>query len=744
MAAGAIVAAALAVLVPSTYAADAFEPNDTRGTATTLLLDVARSSYLFTSGDEDFYRIVTPRAGHLRITLDVPDGVDYSLSIAEASRLDGEASRRLGRGLDEEVFLTAPSGDNIYFVRVWSNGDHSETEAYSLSATLSFFDDTYEDNSFASNAAFIDPGTYRSKVYSVDDRDWFRFELVAAGTFSLVLDVPTSSDLRLLLYSVSGELATSLGESDVPGAGSDESIGWTADGPGSFVVMVAGYPPSRSESYALTLTGTNLKVFHANRDDFDGRGGAEFAVYRAATGTWRVRNRPDVQFGQPGDIPVAGDYNGDGLADIAVYRPATGTWYVRDQPTVQFGEPGDIPVPGDYNGDLFTDMAVYRPSTGFWYVRNQLAVQFGGGADVPIPADYDGDGDDDVAVYRPATAYWYVRGQFAVQHGQLLDVPVPGDYNGDGRGDVAVYRASTGVWDVRNQFTTILGGAGYRPVARDYDGDGDTDPAVFELSTGKWRIRNRDVEVFGQAGDVPVARDVLTVNRAIADFNGDGVTDVAVYWRATGHWLVNRNFAVQFGDGDDRPVPADYDRNGVVDIAVYRPSTGMWYVRDQFGVQFGDPGDVPIPGDYDGDGRADIAVYRPSTGTWFVRNRFAVQFGDPGDIPVPGDYNGDGVTDVAVYRPSTGKMGTSATSWRCSSATREICRFPVTTTATDGWTSRCSGRPPRRGSFRASSRWRSDSPATSRCRAITTATASRIRPPTGLLTERGTCGISFP
>ena len=573
----ALVVAALAVLVQGAYAADTFEPNDTRETATNLPLGVARSSYLFTSNDEDWYRVVTTRAGHLRVRLDVPDGVDYSLSISPYNMFYTDVSNRPGHGLDEEVMATSPPHEDIYFVRVWSSGgDYSEVQPYALSTTLSFFDDTYEDNGYGPDGVRIGPGTYRSKVYSLGDFDWFRFELRAAGTFSVALDVPPSADLRLLIYSLSGGLAFFVGESDSAGTGVDESIVRTMDGPGSFMVLVAGYPPSTSESYALTLTGTNLKVVHAARDDFDRGGSADLAVYRAATGIWHIRNQPDVQFGQPGDIPVAGDYNGDGAADVAIYRPATGHWYVRDQSTVQFGEPGDIPVPGDYNGDLYTDIAVYRPSTGFWYVRNQLAVQFGGGADVPIPADYDGDGDDDVAVYRPSTAYWYVRGQFAVQHGQLRDVPVPGDYNGDGRADVAVYRAPTGVWDVRNQFSAILGGAGYRPVARDYDADGDTDVAVFELSTGKWLIRNQVAQTFGQAGDVPVARDVLTVNRAIADFDGDGVTDVAVYWRATGHWLVNRNFAVQFGDGDDRPVPADYDRNGVVDIAVYRPSTGMW------------------------------------------------------------------------------------------------------------------------------------------------------------------------
>ena len=399
--------AVLAVLVPGAYAADTFEPNDTRQTAAALPFGVALSSYLFTSNDEDWYRVVTPRAGHLRVTLDVPDGVDYSLSISDFSGYYIDVSN-LGSGLDEEVWLTSRAFDS-FFVRVSSSGDHSEMQPYTLSTTLSFSDDTYEDNGNPQDGRRIAPGTYRSKVHSISDTDCFRFELWTAGTFSVTLDVPPSADLRLDLYSVSGDFATLVEASANDGAGVDESIARPVTGPGKFYLVVTGDDASTFEEYALTLTGSTIRAPHAVRDDFDRYGGAGLAVYGTVTGVWHIRNQSDVQFGQPGDIPVAGDYNGDNVADIAVYRPSTGTWYVRDQMAVQFGEPGDVPVPADYNGDLYTDIAVYRPSTGFWYVRNQLAVQYGSRGDVPIPADYDGDGDDDVAVYKPSTAHWFVR-----------------------------------------------------------------------------------------------------------------------------------------------------------------------------------------------------------------------------------------------------------------------------------------------------------------------------------------------
>jgi hypothetical protein len=240
--------------------------------------------------------------------------------------------------------------------------------------------------------------------------------------------------------------------------------------------------------------------------DFNGDGRTDLAVFRPSTSTWYVRNVATVQWGAPGDIPVASDYNGDGVTDVAVYRPSTGQWWVRNQFTVTWGLSSDLPVPGDYNGDGTTDVAVYRPSTGQWLLRNQFTVVWGLPNDVPVPGDYNGDGVTDVAVFRPSTGQWFVRNQFTLPWGRMGDVPVPGDYNNDGLTDLAVYRPSPGQWWVRNQFTVAWGLPNDVPVPGDYNGDGAADVAVYRPSTGQWFVRNQFTVQWGRTGDMPVVQ----------------------------------------------------------------------------------------------------------------------------------------------------------------------------------------------------------------------------------------------
>ncbi|HLM02104.1 MAG TPA: hypothetical protein VK400_13710, partial [Pyrinomonadaceae bacterium] len=56
-----------------------------------------------------------------------------------------------------------------------------------------------------------------------------------------------------------------------------------------------------------------------------------------------------VQFGQNGDVPVAGSFDADRKTDIAVFRPSDGTWYIlrsdgSDFVAFRFGQNGDLPV----------------------------------------------------------------------------------------------------------------------------------------------------------------------------------------------------------------------------------------------------------------------------------------------------------------------------------------------------------------------------------------------------------------
>lgn len=100
--------------------------------------------------------------------------------------------------------------------------------------------------------------------------------------------------------------------------------------------------------------------------DYLGDRRADFAVYRAfqggVNGTWFVRENGGAgtvirNFGLTSlasvtDRPICGDYNGDGKQDIAIYRSSNSSFYWLNSPSfdtfsgLQFGQPGDFPIAG--------------------------------------------------------------------------------------------------------------------------------------------------------------------------------------------------------------------------------------------------------------------------------------------------------------------------------------------------------------------------------------------------------------
>lgn len=143
-------------------------------------------------------------------------------------------------------------------------------------------------------------------------------------------------------------------------------------------------------------SATRLSVNRTPTSDFDGDGQTDLTVFRPSNGTWYTLGSTNVfravQWGQAGDVPIAGDFDGDGRNDFTVYRG--GIWYTlrtSDGATsvTHWGLQSDKPVPGDYDGDGRTDFGVYRDDTwyallssnGHWLVR-----QFGVSGDIPIGA----------------------------------------------------------------------------------------------------------------------------------------------------------------------------------------------------------------------------------------------------------------------------------------------------------------------------------------------------------------------
>jgi hypothetical protein len=160
-------------------------------------------------------------------------------------------------------------------------------------------------------------------------------------------------------------------------------------------------------------------------------------------------------FGNPEDIPIAGDFDGDGCDTLSLYRPSEQAFYIIDHlgsgdaglgaadARFVFGNPGDVPVVGDWDGDGIDEVGLHRPGTGFFYWRNTLTtgvgdgqIFFGDPGDRFIAGDWiDHDGRDTPAVFRPGAITFYFRETLTqgVADSQLVFgrsgwLPVSGDF----------------------------------------------------------------------------------------------------------------------------------------------------------------------------------------------------------------------------------------------------------------------------------------------------------------------------
>ncbi len=220
------------------------------------------------------------------------------------------------------------------------------------------------------------------------------------------------------------------------------------------------------------------------------------------TGVFTLRSSTiaPFYFGNPADIPYAGDWNCDGVTTLGLYRVSTGFLFLRNSNTqgiadieIYYGDPGDLPIAGDWDGDGCETVGIFRPSEGRFYLRNtntqgiaDTSAVFGRAGDVPIAGDWDGDGRDSFGVYRPSTKTVLLANsitdprvdvEFAYTGAEPGDRIVAGDWDGDGDDTVGVFRPSDRTFYLRDTFSQPsanvviqLGAAHMTPVAGNWGG----------------------------------------------------------------------------------------------------------------------------------------------------------------------------------------------------------------------------------------------------------------------------------
>ncbi|MCI0544817.1 MAG: hypothetical protein L0Z49_10295, partial [Actinobacteria bacterium] len=153
-------------------------------------------------------------------------------------------------------------------------------------------------------------------------------------------------------------------------------------------------------------------------------------VYLRNTNTQGIAN-VRYFFGNPGDIPIAGDFDGDNCDTVSLYRPPEGRVYIinrlgnGDQGVgaadfaYYFGNPGDKPFVGDFDFDGIDEIGLHRETTGLVYFRYTHTqgiadetfifgnpgdrIMAGRWAEIGVP------GLDTVGLFRPSTGTIYLK-----------------------------------------------------------------------------------------------------------------------------------------------------------------------------------------------------------------------------------------------------------------------------------------------------------------------------------------------
>ena len=159
----------------------------------------------------------------------------------------------------EIVFAAVASDDYFLDAGAFSSGS---TGSYTLSATNVTVDD-FTDT--AATTGTISVGSSSSGVVgTTGDRDWFRIDLIAGGTYRFNLNGNTLSDPTLFLRDASG---AALAFNDDSGIGLNSEIVFTALTSGTYFLDAGPFSSFELGTYTLSATLTAFAIAGTNGND---------------------------------------------------------------------------------------------------------------------------------------------------------------------------------------------------------------------------------------------------------------------------------------------------------------------------------------------------------------------------------------------------------------------------------------------------------------------------------------------
>ena len=287
--------------------------------------------------------------------------------------------------------------------------------------------------------------------------------------------------------------------------------GDTAFGPGG-AAIAAGGPHLvvwYGDDNTAPLVDNEYEIFGQLLGDAGGvpAGDDSVGLVDVTQGMWHLRAPSGAVtsfwYGNPGDLPIAGDWDGDGDATPGLYRQSDGFFYSRNSNTTGVaddecfaGNPEDIPIVGDWDSDGDDNLGIYRPSEQKFYLFTitctgspmgaaQIEFLFGNPGDKPVAGDWDGDGIDEAGLHRETTGFFYWRNTLdtGTASGEIFfgdpdDRFASGDWGlVDGVDTPAVFRPSQQIFYFRHtltqgiadsQFTWGGAAAGWLPISGDF------------------------------------------------------------------------------------------------------------------------------------------------------------------------------------------------------------------------------------------------------------------------------------